>query len=65
MMSIRKLGIAASAVAIGGAALAEGLSAGTAHGQSAYSISLVSATTTYSDPTAFPLASSWVRTRYI
>lgn len=54
MLSIRKLGIVASAVAIGSAALAVGLSAGTVHAQSAYSISLVSATTTYSDPTAFP-----------
>jgi hypothetical protein len=54
MMSIRKLGVAVSAVAIGGAALAVGLSAGTAHAQSADSISLISATTTYSDPTAFP-----------
>jgi hypothetical protein len=48
MMSIRKLGLAASAVAIGGIALGVGLSAGTAHAQSAYSISFVSATTTYS-----------------
>jgi fumarate hydratase class II len=48
MKSIRKLGLAASAVAIGGAALGVGLSAGTAHAQSASSISFVSATTTYS-----------------
>jgi hypothetical protein len=47
MMSIRKLGIAASAVAIGGVALAIGLNAATAHAQSTSSISLVSATTTY------------------
>jgi hypothetical protein len=54
MPGIRKLAVVAAAVAIGGAALGVGLSAGTAHAQSSYSISFVSATTTYSDPTAFP-----------
>jgi hypothetical protein len=47
MMSIRKLGITASAVALGGAALAVGLNAATAHAQPTSSISFVSATTTY------------------
>jgi len=47
MISIRRLGIAASAVAIGGATLAVGLNAATAHAQATSSISFVSATTTY------------------
>ncbi|HXL92703.1 MAG TPA: hypothetical protein VN969_27540 [Streptosporangiaceae bacterium] len=49
MRSIRKLGIVASVVAIGGAALAMGLNAATAHAQPTSSITFVSATTYYSD----------------